>query len=345
MFYRYEIKEYNNELALFLYILPNEEFGKDIEHKPKIETKKKIKHYIQNKGIKFHGNKIYIVINGIIIASFDYQHEINLNLDEIVLRQDDRKTIKMSMDNYLKGVLSHEIYPFFHLESLKAQAVLSRTYAIKQMLELGYIDNDNAFQKYVHPNFYKFVWTKQYHEYANKINEAISLTKGEYLVYQNRCINPYFHLTNNGFTEKIPNDISTTSVVSKWDLDSPFYQEVIYDSVENISKLLNVPVIDIKNCEILEVSQTHKVKKIKIGENILDGKIFAQLLGLRSDDFTIQFIDNYIVITTRGDLNNLGLSQYGASELGNRGYTYQQIIKYYFPSATMLKYNNERLQK
>ena len=40
--------------------------------------------------------------------------------------------------------------------------------------------------------------------------------------------------------------------------------------------------------------------------------------------------DNIVYITTRGYGHGVGLSQYGANEMAKLGYTYEEILKYYY---------------
>ena len=41
-------------------------------------------------------------------------------------------------------------------------------------------------------------------------------------------------------------------------------------------------------------------------------------------------INNKVYITTKGYGHGVGLSQYGANEMAKSGYTYDEILKYYY---------------
>ena len=68
MFYRYEIKNNGKEDILYLYLTMTYEFSKELDGN-KIEER--TKKFIKNNSIDFNGNKIYLVVDGIIIKTFD----------------------------------------------------------------------------------------------------------------------------------------------------------------------------------------------------------------------------------------------------------------------------------
>ena len=54
----------------------------------------------------------------------------------VYLHEED-KTVEMSLDEYLYGVLGGEMPASFPLEALKAQAVAARTYTVRRIASLG----------------------------------------------------------------------------------------------------------------------------------------------------------------------------------------------------------------
>ena len=72
------------------------------------------------------------------------------------------------------------------------------------------------------------------------------------------------------------------------------------------------------------------VSKITINNKEFKGTQVRQLLSLRSTDFAISEKDNTIKITTKGYGHGVGMSQYGANNMAKLGYTYEEILKYYY---------------
>ena len=76
MFYRYEIKNNGNGDALYLYLTMTYEFSKDLDSSSdNSNIIHKTKEFINNNSIDFKGDKVYLVVDGIIIKSFDISKE------------------------------------------------------------------------------------------------------------------------------------------------------------------------------------------------------------------------------------------------------------------------------
>ena len=52
----------------------------------------------------------------------------------------------------------------------------------------------------------------------------------------------------------------------------------------------------------------------------------------------IFIVDDNVNITTRGYGHGVGMSQYGANYLANKGYNYQDILKYYYQNIEITNY-------
>ena len=60
------------------------------------------------------------------------------------------------------------------------------------------------------------------------------------------------------------------------------------------------------------------------------GTQVRKLLSLRSTDFTFNIKETTIEIITKGYGHGVGMSQYGANNMAKIGYTYEEILKYYY---------------
>ena len=106
----------------------------------------------------------------------------------------------LNLDNYLKGVVPEEMSPdqFNAFESLKAQAVAARTYAIKnigQNRNLGFDLCDTAKCQ---------VYGGLSAEHVES-SRAVEETKGEVAVYKGKLINALYTSTCGGMTEDVEN--------------------------------------------------------------------------------------------------------------------------------------------
>ncbi|MEM6592961.1 MAG: sporulation protein, partial [Cyanobacteria bacterium P01_C01_bin.73] len=72
------------------------------------------------------------------------------------------------------------------------------------------------------------------------------------------------------------------------------------------------------------------------GARTLSGNDLRRDLGLRSTLFRITAIDdNRVEITGRGFGHGIGLSQWGARNLAEQGYAYDQILTHYYQGARL----------
>lgn len=362
MFYRHVILKVNGEDVLYLYLTNAYEFAQDLGSKENFENiSSRVSNYVKNRGISFHGNKVYLVVDGIIVGTVsltqnsNYQEVISMtdlktvqkenHLDEqeyqIVLEHEDHTIEVMGMEKYLRGVLATEILPTFHIEAIKAQAVIGRTYALKQMIEQNKVEAVNSQQIYRDINYYKFLWTDHYFEYAEKLRQAIEQTKGQYLTYQDKIIHPFYHFVSNGKTEDLQSQGEgfsyMESVSSIWDLDSPMYLKTIIKSLQEVASQLHISMDEVKNIQILETTRGNRIQKIKIGSRVLTGQSFANLLGFPSRDVSITVDQDQVRFTIRGVGHGLGMSQYGANRMGQAGYHYTQILSHYYPATKLWK--------
>ncbi len=74
---------------------------------------------------------------------------------------------------------------------------------------------------------------------------------------------------------------------------------------------------------------------IQIGNIIVDGDTFAQILGLESPSFTYKEITDGIRFTVKGQGSGYGMSIAGAKTKALSGEAYQEIINYYFENIAV----------
>ena len=63
-------------------------------------------------------------------------------------------------------------------------------------------------------------------------------------------------------------------------------------------------------------------------------------LGLRSTDFDFELLGDEILITTKGYGHGVGMSQYGALGMAQEGFTYDEILRYYYSGVSLKKIQN-----
>lgn len=305
--------------------------------------------------------KIIIFILLIIFIPFFIVTTYNKNYKEIELNYINTRYIRVKrlstntvetlpLENYIVGVLAGEMPIDFDIEALKAQAVASRSYALKRIE----YNKDNDYdvvdsimnQVYLDEAYLKNAWGNNYIKNINKLRTAVNATLDEYLDYNNSVVDALFFSTSNGYTED-SNLVFNFDCAYLKSVDSPWDQEVssAYLTTKTIPltefyQKLNLPYNKNLNIEILKRSTTNRILLLKINDKEFKGTDIYNALSLRSTDFIIDLYGTNVKITMKGYGHGVGMSQYGALGMAKKGYTYQEILKHYYTNTTIKKLKN-----
>ena len=258
------------------------------------------------------------------------------------------------LEEYLVGVVAAEMPALFEEEALKAQAVAARTYAVYQMESQGITVDDlmeNGGQSYQSLAERQENWGESFSTYESRIRTAVEETAGEILVYEEEPILAVFHAISSGETESAENlwggqDLPyLQSVASPQDETSLEYTYQHTFSLEEAAALLQQadPQLVLasgslkEQMQVLSRSDAGYIQSIQIGNRTYTGQQIRTALGLRSTDFTVEENGNEITFTTYGYGHGAGMSQYGANALALEGYSYDDILHYYYTDVSLKK--------
>ena len=294
---------------------------------------------------------LIIFIPLIVVSIFIRNDEITFNFTENsvvrVYRESINEIDKVPIEEYIVGVVAGEMPISFQMEALKAQAVAARTYVMKQIeknINNEYDVVDTVMnQVYLDKDYLMAVWNTSYTDNINKIKLAVLSTKGEYLSYNGKVAEALFFSTSPGITENseeifVSNEPYLRSVISTWDEISPVYNVNITYTLEEFYKLLNLKYQKSLRIEIIESTSTGRIKKIKINNTELTGNYICSKLSLNSTYFEIIQDGEKVIIKNKGYGHGVGMSQYGAEGMAREGYTYQDILKYYYKNIEIKKF-------
>ena len=206
---------------------------------------------------------IFIPFFIVLIYNKNYK-EIELkyiNITYIRVKKLKTNTIeKIPLEEYIVGVLAGEMPIDFDLEALKAQAVASRSYALKRIeynkdKDYDVVDSIQN-QVYLDNDYLKEAWGLNYIKNINKLRTAVNETIDEYLEYDNKVVDALFFSTSNGYTEDSKNIFNfeceyLKSVESPWDKDvSTAFLTKKTMPLSNFYQKLNLPYNKNLNIEI-----------------------------------------------------------------------------------------------
>ena len=277
---------------------------------------------------------------GIWINSKRYSGQIN-----IVFRNNKILVINiLGIEKYLNSVVGSEMPHKWHIEALKAQAIASRTYALKKTNN-GLYDIDSTQTNQV----YNGLESSTY-----KTRRAVRETRSLVITYKNKLINALFHSSSGGMTENSEavwsDPYPYLVTVKDFDQKNP---KIRWNKEVSKSELKEIfPIIGgIQQIEVLNITETGRIKNLKItgtfGDKVITGKEFRSKLGLKStlfrptisEDFydkkdlnnqsNIQF-HPFLIISGMGAGHGVGMSQWGARYMADKGYKANQILKHFY---------------
>lgn len=257
-----------------------------------------------------------------------------------------------ALEEYVAGVVAAEMPAAFPLEALKAQAVAARTYEVRQMRAAGSgsVLYDVG-QAYADEAQQREKWGENYGAYAAKVRRAVRETAGEIMAYGGEPILAAFHAQSGGKTENAENVWDSpmpylVSVDSAEDKDAPGYEtEVFFTTAELLEKLAAqgepTQTAETLSVEILGRTDAGYVSEAAAGGLRLTGRQLREALGLRSANFTVEKRDGGFAFRTYGYGHGVGMSQYGASYLAEKGMDYHEILKHYYTDVDFERIGEE----
>ena len=262
--------------------------------------------------------------------------------EEIKLALKDTSTgeIKnIELENYIVGVVAGEMPASFNEETLKAQAIASRTYAMYKMKNSnGTYDlvTDKTNQVYITEEKMKSLWQENFDYYFEKIKKAVYDTKDLIMTYNGDIILSLYFARSNGKTEDAIAVFGSNQEYLK-SVESP---EENLTSEVTISKDKFCNKLNI-SCDAINISNVLKSSSGRINSLNINGKTFKgteirTLFDLKSTDFDIT-IDSEIKFITKGYGHGVGMSQYGANKLAQNGKNYEEILKHYYQNINIEK--------
>lgn len=269
----------------------------------------------------------------------------------LILRLDIGQTLTIveeaSVEEYLEGVLPHEMDPDWPLEALKAQAVVARTFTYANLGKFrkdGFdLTADTRSQVY-----------KGMTSVNENVRAAVRQTRGEVLGWNGKILRVYYHACCGGATTdagaawggdgEIPRPLR--GVRDPWCATSPHMKWIAYfawaDLTAAISerRMLNGPLksLRIGAKDAAGYVRTFLVKSA--GESVvvkaseLRGSLGAgEMKSVRIQ--SVSMLKKGVEFLGGGSGHGVGLCQWGARRQAEKGRNYTKILSFYFPGSVL----------
>jgi stage II sporulation protein D len=261
---------------------------------------------------------------------------------------------ELAVEDYLKGVLPKEVGKNWSLEALKAQAVISRTYAVKNLNK--HICDGFDVCSTVHCQVYGGASAED-----KNCNNAVENTKNEVLTFKGELAQTVFHASCGGYTEdpkyvwdwknETPDYLKGRK--DKYCSESPHNEWTCALSETIIRKKLLSAGYKIGSIKKITLSGntgghakefviiTHKDGKLKL-------KTYKFRLAVDSGLIKSAMIKNIkrkgtdFVFSGKGWGHRVGLCQCGAKVMAEKGFSYKKILQYYYPKTEIKNIEYEK---
>ncbi len=250
------------------------------------------------------------------------------------------------IEEYVIGVLNAEIPASWPIEALRAQAIVSRTYAYRKIMdnkdELFDVGSTEMYQKY------------DYYGSDSRIVQAVKSTAHKIIIYQNEPIEVFFHSCSGGRTEN-SSDVFQKDLPYLRSIPDPycarderFFWTFTADKQQVIRALnkMNTPIAEereIKSIRVHRRTGSGRAKEILINfeggsELVVEGNRFRiamdpkQLKSLLISKIVTQSREGEVkfIFYGRGYGHGVGMSQWGAKGMAEQGFDYQRILEHYY---------------
>lgn len=250
---------------------------------------------------------------------------------------------ELNIEDYIKGVLPHEMSPDWPMEALKSQAVAARTYAMYHILKNSSkapFDVDNTTKYQVYNGKDKINWS---------VEQAVDRTRYEIAVYKGKVIATYFSALCGGHTDSAENVFGV--YVPYLDGVScpycnaqikPWTNALSYNELNNDLANYSINASDKSSININTDPKSGKITDIKIDDSDIKSRDFRSKLSTKvvpSLNFNIKKVDNGIIITGKGSGHGVGMCQWGAYGMAQVKKDYKDILKFYYMGIDIVDYN------
>lgn len=245
---------------------------------------------------------------------------------------------ELPLEQYLVGVINSEISSTWPMESVKTQAVIARTYAVAKREE-----------RRTAPYHLEATVMDQVYDGSDQEDgraaRGVQETEGQVLVYHGTVIQAFYHATCGGKTEDSAN---------VWGVSLPYLKGVdcqycaagnsnVWEQSLTLSKLeasLKVSgLIDIKpgprnsRGRLVNVLLT-----TSRGTLTMPATKFRMTVGstvIKSTNFMVRVEGGTAFFSGAGYGHGVGLCQWGAKQRALDGFSYSEILSYYYPGTEL----------
>ncbi len=255
----------------------------------------------------------------------------------------------LDIEKYLYGVIPREVSPRWNKQVLQAQAVAARTYALYHMIK-----RENRVY-----DLYSTVSSQVYggkDAEAKATKRAVDATRGNILTFDGKVTLTFYHANSGGNTEttenvwggRVPYLVSVKDDFSKKGFGAAWKTELTYEEIAQRLQQFGFSVSPPFKLISTERSETGRIKTLTLsprdGEDTINltGNSFRLMVGstkVKSTNFEVNHKENVLEFQGKGYGHGVGMSQWGAKAMADRGHSFTEILNFYYPKTEIKNIN------
>lgn len=251
--------------------------------------------------------------------------------------------VEIPMEEYVAGVVANEMYLSWPLESLKAQAVAARSYALAHMLRRPEGQGWDVSAGTGHQVF-------EHVDASSVAHRAAAETRGIVLAYGSRVLMSFFHSASGGRTAdcssvyNCPPLLPLSSVKMPVDEGSPYDDWEFEMTLPAFAAKVGLEATATLTSFDIERRPDASVAKVTCllsdGKHVVTGRYIRDKAGtsnVRSLWFNAAISAGMVRFTGRGFGHRVGMSQWGARALAQRGDDASSILAFFYPGSRPMR--------
>jgi len=251
---------------------------------------------------------------------------------------------ELRLEEYVVGVLRAETSERWPVESLRAQAVVARTYAAFHRASSG-------------AKPYHLVASTTHQMYTGRVPasspiwDAVRDTAGQVLLWEGELFPAFYHSASGGYTED-PRTVFATrnmpalkAIRDEFSAAAPHFYWSLDLRLADLSDILRRDGYDVGTVTAIDVTErtpSLRVSTLTVhgtrSSARLRGNDFRRMVGyetIKSTLFAVALDGSVARFSGRGYGHGVGMSQWGAKGMAEQGYKAEKILEYYYPGATL----------
>jgi len=245
---------------------------------------------------------------------------------------------QMPLETYIEGVVAAEMDPSWPIQALEAQAIVARTFTLKKM-EQGPVPgrgtnastNPNEFQAYDAARV------------NDRVKQAVRNTRGQIITYAGKPVNAWFHSSSGGKTASAAEGLGFRQEAAPYAVPVPDVQQepahawsytFSASEVARAARAQGVPIDTVTSIRIGRKGPSGRAETLVINGREVQAPAFRTAIGdqkMRSTLLDQVLLDgDRVYMRGRGFGHGVGMSQWGAWLLAQRGKSAHDIVNYYY---------------